>query len=94
MKKLMLILMLLAAAPAQAQTEEITYLLPAPGFLPAFAPWMLAQQRGYFAQEGLKVNFVTAKGGVDSRCRSAPATPPSVARSAIRRSSPARRACR
>ena len=45
--------------------ETITYLLPAPGFLPAFAPWMLAQQRGYFAQEGLKVNFVTAKGGVD-----------------------------
>ena len=28
--------------------------------------WMLAQQRGYFAQEGLKVNFVTAKGGVDA----------------------------
>jgi NitT/TauT family transport system substrate-binding protein len=26
---------------------------------------MLAQQRGYFAQEGLKVNFVAAKGGVD-----------------------------
>ena len=50
---------------AQQKTEEITYLLPAPGFLPAFAPWMLAQQRGYFAQEGLKVNFVTAKGGVD-----------------------------
>lgn len=50
---------------AQQKVEEITYLLPAPGFLPAFAPWMLAQQRGYFAQEGLKVNFVAAKGGVD-----------------------------
>jgi NitT/TauT family transport system substrate-binding protein len=26
---------------------------------------MLAQARGYYAQEGLKVNFVSAKGGVD-----------------------------
>ena len=67
MKKALLILALAASFPfpVQAQTEEITYLLPAPSFLPAFAPWLLAQQRGYFAQEGLKVNFVTAKGGVD-----------------------------
>src|SRR5688500_11262141 len=44
---------LVLALPVQAQkVEEITYLLPAPPFLPAFAPWMLAQQRGYFAQEG------------------------------------------
>ena len=65
MRKTLLLLALAIALPVQAQTEEITYLLPAPSFLPAFAPWMLAQQRGYFAQEGLKVNFVTAKGGVD-----------------------------
>ena len=65
MKKTLLLLALAIALPVQAQTEEITYLLPAPSFLPAFAPWLLAQQRGYFAQEGLKVNFVTAKGGVD-----------------------------
>ena len=67
MKKALLFLALVASfpLPVQAQTEEITYLLPAPSFLPAFAPWMLAQQRGYFAQEGLKVNFVSAKGGVD-----------------------------
>lgn len=45
--------------------EKITYLLPAPAFLPAFAPWMLAKQRGYFAAEGLEVNFIAAKGGVD-----------------------------
>lgn len=52
--------------PARAQqTEEVTYLLPAAAFLPAFGPWMLAQARGYYAQEGLKVNFVVAKGGVD-----------------------------
>ncbi|MGB8433994.1 MAG: ABC transporter substrate-binding protein [Burkholderiales bacterium] len=54
------------AAPAQAQKmEEVTYLLPAPAFLPAFGPWMLAQARGYYEKEGLKVNFVVAKGGVD-----------------------------
>jgi NitT/TauT family transport system substrate-binding protein len=54
-----------AAPPARAQTEEVTYLLPAAAFLPAFGPWMLAQTRGYYTQEGLKVNFVVAKGGVD-----------------------------
>lgn len=54
------------AAPASAQQlEEVTYLLPAPAFLPAFGPWMVAHARGYYAQEGLKVNFLAAKGGVD-----------------------------
>ena len=53
------------ARSAQAQTVEITYLLPAAAFLPAFGPWMLAHARGYYAAEGLKVNFVVAKGGVD-----------------------------
>jgi len=57
--------MVAVAPPARAQTEEVTYLLPAAAFLPAFGPWMLAQARGYYAQEGLKVNFVVAKGGVD-----------------------------
>jgi NitT/TauT family transport system substrate-binding protein len=57
--------MIAVAPPARAQTEEVTYLLPAAAFLPAFGPWMLAQARGYYAQEGLKVNFVVAKGGVD-----------------------------
>lgn len=57
---------LFGSAPVQAQNvEEVTYLLPAPPTLPAFGPWMLAQARGYYAQEGLKVNFVLAKGGVD-----------------------------
>lgn len=55
-----------AVAPAQAQKlEEVNYLLPAPSFLPAFIPWVLAQQRGYYAKEGLKVTFQVAKGGVD-----------------------------
>lgn len=45
--------------------QEVTYLLPAPKTLPSFAPWLIAEHQGYYAQEGLKVNFVTAKGGVD-----------------------------
>jgi NitT/TauT family transport system substrate-binding protein len=47
------------------QLEEVNYLLPAPATLPAFVPWVLAQQRGYYAREGLKVTFQVAKGGVD-----------------------------
>lgn len=50
---------------AHAALEEITYLLPAPGTLPAFGPWMLAQAKGYYEKEGLKVNFVAGRGGVD-----------------------------
>ncbi len=53
----------LAAAPARA--EDVTYLLPAPASLPAFGPWMVAQQRGYFKDENLNVTFQVARGGVD-----------------------------
>ncbi len=53
-----------AAGPARA-AEKVTYLLPAPAFLPAFAPWMLAKHKGYYAAEGLDVAFQRAKGGVD-----------------------------
>jgi NitT/TauT family transport system substrate-binding protein len=52
------------AAQAQA-LQEVTYLLPAPGTLPAFGPWMLAQAKGYYKAEGLDVKFVTGRGGVD-----------------------------
>ena len=52
-------------ANAQQKLEDVNYLLPAPSFLPAFIPWVLAQQRGYYAQEGLKVTFQVGKGGVD-----------------------------
>lgn len=59
-------LMLAAAtALAYAAPEEVTYLLPAPPVLPAFAPWMIAQQNGYYADENIKVTFVAGKGGVD-----------------------------
>jgi len=56
------------AAPIAAMAQplqEITYLLPAPGTLPAFGPWMLAQAKGYYKAEGLDVKFVAARGGVD-----------------------------
>lgn len=57
---------LLAAASGAEAAEKVTYLLPAPAFLPAFGPWMLAKQRGYFEQEGLDVEFEAAKGGADA----------------------------
>lgn len=49
---------------AQAK-ENITYLLPAPPTLPAFAPWVIAKQKGYYDQADLNVTFVAARGGVD-----------------------------
>ena len=55
---------LVASGPAVA-AEKVIYLLPAPAFLPAFAPWMLAKHKGYYAAEGLDVTFQRAKGGVD-----------------------------
>ncbi len=52
--------------PMHAQTvESVTYLLPAPATLPAFIPWVLAQQRNYYRNEGLEIKFMVAKGGVD-----------------------------
>ena len=58
-------LMALAPVCAQAQLQEVTYLLPAPANLPAFGPWMVAQAKGYYKDEGLDVKFVSARGGVD-----------------------------
>jgi NitT/TauT family transport system substrate-binding protein len=55
----------LTMASASASAEDITYLLPAPLSLPAFGPFVVAQQRGYFKAEGLNVTFQVAKGGVD-----------------------------
>lgn len=50
---------------AQAQPIDVTYLLPAPPNLPAFAPWIIAQQKGYYTTQNLNMNFIAAKGGVD-----------------------------
>lgn len=45
--------------------EEVTYLFPAPDFLPAFAPFQLAEAKGYFEEAGLDVTFRVGKGGAD-----------------------------
>jgi NitT/TauT family transport system substrate-binding protein len=56
----------LAALPQPAAAlDRVTYLLPAPIFLPAFGPWIVARQHGYYAAEGLEINFETARGGAD-----------------------------
>jgi NitT/TauT family transport system substrate-binding protein len=54
----------LGSPGAQAQTE-LTYLFPAPDFLPAFAPFQLALGKGYYAEEGLNVTFRVGQGGAD-----------------------------
>lgn len=55
---------LLGPAPTMA-TEKLVYLFPAPSFLPAFAPFMLAKAQGYYTAAGLDVEFVIGKGGAD-----------------------------
>jgi NitT/TauT family transport system substrate-binding protein len=54
-----------AGGMAPAAAEDVTYLLPAPISLPAFGPFVVAKQRGYFKAEGLDITFQIAKGGVD-----------------------------
>jgi hypothetical protein len=43
---------------ASAAEQSITVLMPAPPQLPAFAPWVLAQHRGYFAAEEISCSSV------------------------------------
>ncbi len=62
---LLLCTLCVLAAPANATERTVTYMLPAPTTLPAFAPWMVAQGMGYYAQEGLHVTFISGQGGVD-----------------------------
>lgn len=57
-------LVALMATGAYAQ-ESLTYLFPAPDFLPAFAPFQLAKSKGYFEAAGLDVTFAVGKGGAD-----------------------------
>ncbi len=52
-------------ANSAVAAEKITYLLPAPPSLPAFAPWVLAKHLGYYSEAGYDVEFVVARGGVD-----------------------------
>lgn len=52
------------ASMALAQ-DKVTYLFPAPDFLPAFAPFKLAMAKGYYTEAGLDVTFQVGKGGAD-----------------------------
>lgn len=56
--------MALSANAAYGQ-ESLTYLFPAPDFLPAFAPFQLALHKGYYKEEGLDVEFRVGQGGAD-----------------------------
>ncbi|MFQ6572603.1 ABC transporter substrate-binding protein [Pseudomonas sp. UM16] len=50
---------------AQAEPTKVTYLLPAPPNSPAFAPWIIAKEKGYYSANNLDLTFIAAKGGVD-----------------------------
>jgi NitT/TauT family transport system substrate-binding protein len=52
------------ASMAQA-AEKVICLIAAPLSRPAFAPWVVAQQRGYFAKEGLDIDFQIVGGGAE-----------------------------
>ncbi|MCY1164406.1 MAG: ABC transporter substrate-binding protein [Pseudomonadota bacterium] len=57
---------LAASVPRRARAaERLRYALPAPAFLPAFTPINLAQIKGYYAEEGLEVDFQTVAGGTE-----------------------------
>ena len=45
--------------------EAVTYLFPAPPFLPAFVPHQLAMRRGYYQAEGLNPTFQVGQGGAN-----------------------------
>ena len=51
--------------PALANPQEMTYLFPAPSFLPAFIPFHVARKRGYFEANNLAVTTETAHGGIE-----------------------------
>ncbi len=55
---------ILASASARAG-EPVTYLLPASPDQPAFAPWLIARQLGFYAGEGYDVRFAAGRGGTD-----------------------------
>jgi NitT/TauT family transport system substrate-binding protein len=54
-----------AVRPSFAAAEPITYLFPAPAFLPAFMPFHIAVKRGYFTANNVAVTFQTGHGGAD-----------------------------
>ena len=65
LKKVAITLAFCVAATAAMAQEKVTYLFPAPDFLPAFAPFQLAKAKGYYKAEGIDVDFQVGKGGAD-----------------------------
>ena len=65
LKTVALALALSATATLALAQEKVTYLFPAPDFLPAFAPFQIAKAKGYYKVEGLDIDFQVGKGGAD-----------------------------
>jgi NitT/TauT family transport system substrate-binding protein len=56
----------LATVPgASFAQEKVSYLFPAPDFLPAFTPFQVAREKGYYEEAGLEVTWAVGKGGAD-----------------------------
>jgi NitT/TauT family transport system substrate-binding protein len=59
-------LLAMAGVPcAWAAPEALTYLFPAPVFLPAFMPFHIAKARDYFGRNNVAIEFRTGRGGAD-----------------------------
>jgi NitT/TauT family transport system substrate-binding protein len=54
-----------ALGSSRAASDHVTYLFPAPSFLPAFMPFHIALKRGYYAANGVAVTFEVGHGGAD-----------------------------
>lgn len=54
-----------ACGSGAAHAEDVTFLMPAPPTLIAFAPYTIAVSKKYFEKADLNVRFVTAAGGAD-----------------------------
>ena len=63
--KLLIMAVFTAISSTSFALEKVTYLFPAPDFLPAFAPFQLAKHKGYFSDANLDVEFRLGKGGAD-----------------------------
>ncbi len=64
-RDLVLALLLSVGDTSSHAAEKVTFLTPAPLFHATYAPWVLAQARGYFAKEGIEVGFQTVGGGAE-----------------------------
>ena len=62
---LALVVISLSVTPALAQLTKVDFLLPAPKALPAFSYYTVAEQKGFYRDEGLEINFLTVRGGMD-----------------------------